>query len=347
MQNLVNLFGDIMATLQKDKGLNRQTSRLIFYVLMLIVPMVQITVFYFAVNVNTIILAFQRITENPNGVGYLYQFDAEFGAFQKAWNGLIVEQLWMFGNGLKFYAIDFPISFTLALSFSFYIYKKYPGAGLFKTMLFMPSIVSGLVFCIMYRYICQYCYQEIMWMINGQEVTYDNMMQNVSLLYDDRTAFGCVVFYNIWISFGSNILLYSGAMSGIDESVVESAHLDGTNLLQEFWFISLPLIFPTIISLTITTITGVFTSNVGVLSLYGTNFTSVGANVQKEVQTIGYRMYVLAQQLGLNGAQLTDEVKVRFNTSDLSAYGLMVSCVVIPIVLTVRKLLRKYGPSVD
>jgi ABC-type sugar transport system permease subunit len=299
------------------------------------------------VNINTVVLAFQRITENPNGVGYLYSFDAEFRAFQKAWNGLIVDQLWMFGNGLKFYAIDYPVSLTLALAFSFYIYKKYPGAGLFKTMLFMPSLVSGLVFCIMYRYICQYCYQEIMCMVNGQEVTYDNMMQYTSLLYNPDTAFGCIIFYNIWISFGSNILLYSGAMSGIDESIVESAHLDGTNLLQEFWHISLPLIFPTFISLTITSITGVFTSNVGVLSLYGTNFTGAGEGIIKQVQTIGYRMYLLAQQLGLNGAQLTDEVKVKFNTSDLSAYGLIISAVVIPVVLTVRKLLKKYGPSVD
>lgn len=336
-----------MATLQKDRGYSRTTSRLVFYILMLIIPLAQLFVFYIMVNINTVVLAFQRITENPNGVGYLYSFDSEFRAFQKAWNGLIVEQLWMFGNGLKFYAIDYPVSLTLALAFSFYIYKKYPGAGLFKTMLFMPSLVSGLVFCIMYRYICQYCYQEIMCMVNGQEVTYDNMMKYTSLLYNPDTAFGCIIFYNIWISFGSNILLYSGAMSGIDESIVESAHLDGTNLLQEFWHISLPLIFPTFISLTITSITGVFTSNVGVLSLYGTNFTGAGEGITRQVQTIGYRMYLLAQQLGLNGAQLTDEVKVRFNTSDLSAYGLIISAVVIPVVLTVRKLLKKYGPSVD
>ena len=103
-----------MATLQQQRGMTRETSRLIFYVLMLIIPLLQLFVFYILVNINTVVLAFQKITENPNGAGYLYSFDVEFKAFQKAWNGLIVEQLWMFGNGLKFYAIDFPISLTLA-----------------------------------------------------------------------------------------------------------------------------------------------------------------------------------------------------------------------------------------
>lgn len=308
--------------------------------------MLHTAIFYFYVNINTVILAFQKITENPNGVGYLYEFDSTFRSFKVAWNELIVGQLYMIGNGAKFFAIDWPISFTLALSFSFYIYKKYPGAGLFKTMLFMPSIISGLVFCIIYTYLCEHGYGQIMCMIEGKEVTYRNIISYGSLLRKADTAFFCIVFYNIWISFGSNILLYSGAMSGIDESVVESAHLDGANTLQEFWFISLPLIFPTIISLVVTVITGVMTSNAGTLSLYGDSFSGVPDETIREVKTIGYQMHILAQRLGLNGAQLTEET-VKFNTCDLSAYGLIVTAVVVPIVLTIRKLLTKYGPSVD
>ena len=339
-------FGEIMATLKKENNFSRTKSRLIFYILMLIIPMAQMLLFYVYVNINTVILAFQRITENPNGIGYLYEFDTEFRAFKTAWNGLIVDQLWMFGNGAKFFGIDYPISFTLALSFSFYIYKKYPGAGLFKTMLFMPSIVSGLVFCIIYTYLCEHGYGQIMCMIEGKAVTYRNIVSYGSLLRNADTAFFCIVFYNIWISFGSNILLYSGAMSGIDESVVESAHLDGANTIQEFWFISLPLIFPTNISLVVTAITGVLTSNCGTLSLFGDSFSGVPDETIREVKTIGYQMHILAQRLGLNGAQLTEET-VKFNTCDLSAYGLIVTTVVVPIVLGVRKLLKTYGPSVD
>lgn len=323
----------------KRAGLSRDQNRLIFYCIMLIWPVLQVSIFYFAVNFNAITLAFQKMTPIVNGVGYDITFDTSFATFKTAWNKLIVGQIPKIGNGVKFYAIDFPVSLCLALSFSFYIYKKYPGAGLFKTMLFMPTIVSGLVFCILFKYISSYGFNEIKCLINGIPITKEELAKP-GLLAMAETGFPTLVFYNIWISFGSNILLYSGAMSGIDESVVESAQLDGTNLIQEAIHITLPLIFPTIISLTITTLTGIFSNSMGLVNLFGE---SVPIELQATCETIGYRMYVYSRLIG----DLNDQVWVTYTASELSAYGLLVSAVLIPAVLTVRHVLKKYGPSVD
>ena len=132
--------------------MTRTHSRLIFYTIMLIWPMLQFFLFYWYVNFNTILLAFQRIGVDENTGFQIITFDKGFTNFNVAWNRLIVDCLPYIGNALKFYAIDFPVALTLALSFSFYIYKKYPGAGLFKTMLFMPTLVSGLVFrCLLFH----------------------------------------------------------------------------------------------------------------------------------------------------------------------------------------------------
>ena len=327
---------------KKRVGLSRQQNRLIFYCIMLIWPVIQVGIFYFAVNFNAIILAFQTMVPKVGAIGYDVAFDPTFATFKTAWNELIVGHLTFFINGIKFYAVDFPASLLLALSFSFYIYKKYPGAGLFKTMLFMPTIVSGLVFCILFKYISSYGYQEIVCLLKGVEVTPTNRLiyGGMGLLNEADTAFPTLMFYNIWISFGSNILLYSGAMSGIDESVIESAQLDGTNLFQEVWHITLPLIFPTIISLVIVSLTGIFSNNLGLVSLYGDN---VPKEVANEVTTIGYKMYIYTKTIG----DLNDQQWVKFTASELSAYGLLVSAVLIPMVLGVRHVMKKFGPSVD
>ena len=161
-----------MEKIKKNRvGLSRTQNRLIFYSIMLIWPVIQVSIFYFAVNFNAITLAFQKMTPIKNGVGYDITFDTSFATFKTAWNMLIIGQIGRIGNGVKFYAIDFPISLALALSFSFYIYKKYPGAGLFKTMLFMPTIISGLVFCILFKYISSYGFNEIKCLIQGIPVT--------------------------------------------------------------------------------------------------------------------------------------------------------------------------------
>ena len=324
---------------KKTKGLTRTQSRLIFYCIMLIWPILQTSIFYFYVNINTFALAFQDVDFG----GFSHGFSLI--NFSVAWNELIVGQIAYILNSLKFFAIDFPVALILALTFSFYIYKKYPGAGLFKTMLFMPSLISGLVFCILFKYLSSYGYQEIRCLIDGLPVNATNRMNYIPLLEAADTAMPTVIFFNIWISFGSNILLYSGAMSGIDESVVESAKLDGSNLLQEMFHITLPLIFPTIISLVVVSLCGIFTNTLSLVSLYGE---AVPTAIKEKITTVGYKMYIYAKQLtGMNQVNMELFGSGYYDEGELSAYGLLVSVVIIPMVLGIRKLMKKYGPSTD
>lgn len=335
---------------KKTKGLTRDQNRLIFYWLMLIWPVFQIAIFYFYVNANTVILAFQKevsvvIQEAGKNVT-IKGSEFTLNNFSRAWNVLIVEHWPYILNSMKFYAIDFPVALTLALSFSFYIYKKYPCAGLFKTMLFMPTLISSLVFCILFRYLSTDGYKEIMCLINDLPVTMENRAEYKGLLENPDTAMPTLIFYNIWVSFGSNILLYSGAMSGIDESVVESAHLDGANLIQEFWHITLPLIFPTIISLVVVSLTGIFTNQLGLLNLFGETIGN-WPEVENKVTTIGYKMYIYAKKL-TNSEYNVDKFGSSYYTEgELAAYGLLISLIIIPLVLGIRAFMKKYGPSTD
>lgn len=332
---------------KKTTGLTRDQHRMIFYSIMLIWPVIQISIFYFYVNANTVILAFQNIVKVKNEVGQTVE-GTEFtlNNFSRAWNVLIVEHWPYILNSMKFYAIDFPIALILALSFSFYIYKKYPCAGLFKTMLFMPSLISGLVFCILFRYLSTYGYKEIMCLINDQPVTQVNRELYKGLLENPNTAMPTLIFYNIWVSFGSNILLYSGAMSGIDESVCESARLDGANILQEFWHITLPLIFPTIISLVVVSLTGIFTNQLGLLNLFGESISNM-PEVEEKLTTIGYRMYIYAKKLTNSNFNMDKFGWEYYTEGELAAYGLLISMLIIPMVLGIRKFMKKYGPSTD
>ena len=337
-------------TIKKRKLYSRNRNRIIFYILMIAIPMIQTALFYFYVNFNTIILAFSRFTESDT-VGLVQSFDSQFLNFKNAWNRIIWGEngkyLYQWGNALKFFAIDFPSALTLALAFSFYIAKKYPGAGLFKTMLFMPTLISGLVFCAIFMELVHYGYQELCCISAGLEVNSTNMEKFPDLLQNVSTAFPTIVFYNIWISFGSNILLYSGAMSAIDESVIESAQLDGANLLQEFWFITLPLIFPTMLSLLIVSLTGIFSSSQNLVNFYAE---SIPVEFRTSIQTIGYRMFILTKQAGqVEGGALVPRKDViePLVATDLAAYGLILSTVLIPLITGTRKLLKKYGPSVD
>ena len=148
---------------------------------------------------------------------------------------------------------------------------------------------------------------------------------------------GVVIFYNLWTGFGMNILMYSGAMSGINESISESAQLDGVNVVSEFFYITLPMIFPTVITFLVMGISGIFTDQMGLYTFFKDT---------AEFQTVGYFIYVQSLRSDLiapKGDPSKDQLFLSY--SEISALGLMITALILPITLTVRHLLEKYGPS--
>ncbi len=303
----------------------RRRNHMIFYVCVVALPLLQFCICYIYVNLNSFILAFQQYGVKQGELGFNVTF-AKFENFKEAWS-LINERWFMFGNSLRLFFWVTIVGFTLALLFSFYIYKKYPLGEFFRVILFMPKIISGVVFALLFKYIADDVFVKIMNDFLHQEV-------ELGMLANSDTQLGAVLFYNVWIGFGINVLMFSGSMSGIDESIVESAQLDGTNLLQEFIHVTLPMIWPTFVSFLIINITGIFTDQMSLHSLYGNSS-------DPRLATFGYYLYVQSSR----GELIPTSTDPSFSV--LSSMGLMLTAVMMPLTLGVRRLLNKYGPSTD
>lgn len=57
------------------------------------------------------------------------------------------------------------------------------------------------------------------------------------------------VISNIWQNMGWNSIIFLAALSGVDASQTEAAMVDGASRLQRIWYINLPAILPTIITM--------------------------------------------------------------------------------------------------
>ena len=309
----------------KKRMNNRTKKRLGFYALIVTLPLLQLCLFYIYVNFNSILLAFQEYSNNTQGLGYVINF-AGFKNFAVA-----IEKIGNSGYMIKNSLIAFfwrtGVGLSLALIFSFYLTKKYYASGFYKVILYMPQIVSHVVFALLFRYIVTDVYPQVARMITGQE--------NVLGLLDNLdTKYATVVFYNVWIGFGVNVILFTGAMSGINDSIVESAQMDGVNVIQEFFQITIPMIFPTLITFIVVGIAAIFTDQMQLYTMFGVH--------ADELSTIGYFLYV--------ETTTSDVISPSINTmnySQLSALGLTLTLIVFPITMTIRKVLEKYGPSVN
>ncbi|NLG81010.1 MAG: sugar ABC transporter permease [Bacilli bacterium] len=291
----------------------KRKKELIFFICLVAYPVLQFLVFYVFVNINSILLSFKKFdTETAT---YFYVGLENFKNFLRD----ITQDYGMITavkNSVKLYLATVLIALPLNLVFSFFLYKKVPGANSFRTVLFLPQIISSLVISLMFRYFVENALASII---------------GVNLLQNKSSGFNTIIFFCIWASFGTQILMYTNAMSKISKELVEVGQLEGMSLFQEFWHVTLPSIYPTIVVFLVAGVASLFTHQAGLYNFYG-------PSARQDLQTLGYIFFVKI-------VRNNDAAFAQYPYA--SAAGLLFTVVAATITLTVKHLLEKYGPRED
>jgi len=306
---------------KKASWQNNAKSRL-FYIALVILPTVQFLLFWVYVNLNSILLAF-KVYES--GATSMDQFKSGFANF-KHWftsNSIIkgtrygihdvAPAIWV---SLKTYLLGFITSVPLGLFFSYYMFKRMPGAGLFRILLFLPSILSAAPLALIFLNLT-----------NGFLGGKDGWLPFLGFgLKDKENYFTTMTVFGTFISFGTSVLMYTNKMDAIAPEVIESAHLDGANGVKEFWYIVLPQSFSIVKVFLITSFAGAFANPGNAYVLFGvkqqTNITSVGYLLWNGVRHSGVSMWLMAPY---------------------AAFGLIITAIVVPLTFLFRWALNKYA----
>ena len=293
------------------------TKDLLFYSLMLLFPLAQFAIFYIGVNGRSFLYAFQKIDTLSNSITWTIEPLAN--AFKQMFEPTLLKVL---GMSFLSFALTYAIGTVLALLFSYFIYKKLPFGNFFKVMLFLPSILSAIVMVTIYQNFVEIGVPSILHSWFGG--TFKGLIENPD------TRYGAIVFYNIFVSFGTSVLMYSNAMSGLSVEVSEAAKIDGANAWDEFIHIVLPGIFPTISTFAVTSVASIFINQMNLFSFFN-------LSASNDVQTYGYYLYVQT----VNAANTESEYPF------ICAVGLLLTIVAVPLTLLTKWALEKWGPSED
>ena len=312
-----------------ETRMKRTRQRLIFYILMMIFPMLHFLVFRVYINLDMFAMAFSEYVK-PAGevvlqrqfIGFEnFKFIIElFGKTSSEASGA-QPYILLLRNSFIYYGIGLTFV-PIGIFFAYYIYKGFPLGNVFRVFLYLPQILSAVVLTFLYK--------EIMRTVM--------MAGSLSLFH--------VILYNFWTGFGVNVIMYTGAMCGINVSISESAQLDGATSMRELWSITLPMIFPTIVTFLVMGIAGIFTAQANLFSFYSYNLTLENANAVA-FQPLGYYMYVNTLRSGPT-LNLENKFYIGYDAityPQLSTMGLMITVIVLPVALIVRHVLEKYGPS--
>ncbi len=144
-----------------------------------------------------------------------------------------------------------PLYIVTSLILSLLLNVKTRWSHFFRTMYYMPSVISGVASAILW-----------IWLFNPEYGLINYFLRLLGIkgprwLFDERWALPAIVLMGLW-GIGGNIIIYLSGLRNIPNSLYEAAEIDGATSIQCFFKITLPLLTPTIFFVLVTGIIGSF-----------------------------------------------------------------------------------------
>lgn len=196
-------------------------------------------------------IGYLLFTLYPNFMSVIYSFLKWNGISEKQFIGLdnfrfMFKDSFMWKALLNnlFLVITVPI-FTVLISVllsHLLINKNYRESGFYKTIFFLPNVLSVVVIALLWVYI----YDGSNGLLNGvlRVIGLDN--GGYYWMSNPKTALWLLLPPLIWSGVGFYVIIFMNAMKGIPKSMYEAAFLEGASSINCLFKITLPLINPII-----------------------------------------------------------------------------------------------------
>lgn len=150
----------------------------------------------------------------------------------------------VFKNTIVFTLACLLVQFTIGFLFALFFSKKFTFAGPIRGLVLvgymMPMSVTALL-------------GKNLFLLDGGVIN-DLLMKlhiisgPVDWLVNGGTALAAIIAVNCWVGIPFNMLLLTSGLTGISDDIYESASIDGANAFQRFFYITLPLMKPAMLS---------------------------------------------------------------------------------------------------
>ena len=300
------------ATITKKRK-KKPISEIVFIISLLVFPLVQLSIWYFYLNFESVLQAFKNV--NPD---LTYEW-VGVRNFKDVWSDFTEKGSLLyvgFWNNWKMYIVSFILTTPTSFLFAYIIFKKYPMAGSYRVLVMVPSILSSIMTGLVFR---KFIFNLPDLKILGWKIP--------DFLGAEKYRFWTVVLYGAVNGFSTSSVIYPNIMNDIDKGIIESAQLEGASALEEFWYIVFPFCIPSFTTFTIGNIPGIFGA--------GPLFVFWGYSAPTDVYTVGYHIFKLTMDGGAAWYGYT------------SALNMMIMVITIPLTFGAKTLLEKADPLND
>jgi raffinose/stachyose/melibiose transport system permease protein len=174
-----------------------------------------------------------------NGLGPLQNF-TYLNNYVRAFGDRVF--LGALGHNLLLVAMSLAFQLPLSLGLALLIREITWGRALFRTIFFLPFVLSEVVTGVIWTFI----YRPQGGLINALLKIIAPEMPETALLADPKTVLYALFIVITWKFFGYHMILYIAGLQNIPHEIEEAAAIDGASRLQALRYITIPLLGSTI-----------------------------------------------------------------------------------------------------
>lgn len=199
-----------------------------------------------------------------------------------------------------------PLQMAASLALALLINRKIKGRVAFRTLLFLPSIATGIAIFLVWRWIfnadfglLNAIFGPILdWL--GALFQMPSLSHRTDWLGTKELAKPALILMGVWTAMGgTNMVLYLAGLQGIDPTLYEAAEIDGADAWSTFWHVTWPELRPTTFFILTTNLIGGF-------QIFDQVYIMTGGGPEGSTTTILYtiyaNMYVYEGKLGYAAA---------------------------------------------
>lgn len=156
-------------------------------------------------------------------------------------------------NTCYFALIGGPLSIVTSLGAALLLNSKLVRfKAFFRLAYFIPVVTTLVAVAVVWRFVYHPRFGIMNYFLGLFGV------DPIDWLGDPRWAMPALIILAVWKNFGYNMIIFIAGLQNIPLELYEASRIDGANAFQQFWNITLPMLTPTTVFVTIITAIGYF-----------------------------------------------------------------------------------------
>ncbi len=146
-------------------------------------------------------------------------------------------------NTVIFAVSSVSLETVLGLGIALLVNARFPLRGLMRTAMLIPWAIPTVVSAQMWRWM----YNDVYGVINDLLLRLHLIQKPLAWLADPHLVLPAIIAVDVWKTTPFMALLLLAGLQSIPEELYEAATVDGASPVQQFWFITLPLLIPALL----------------------------------------------------------------------------------------------------